>query len=236
MAASASAINLNPAAREISGWSIGGHFCNTKEVRQIFFYAVFDSPFKAWSTWSDKMLTPGATNGAGTASGAFVTFKPAHGRSVLAKVGISYVSIENAKANVRAENPVKAFKSRDFDRAVQSASDIWNAWLNRIQVSGGTQAEKETFYSMLYHALLGPIIVSDANGEYFGYDGQVTRDGKWPGAIRRLFRLGHLPQRMPVAGHDRPQGGRRHGAVVAGGLPAGRRVSALGRDDARTAG
>ena len=56
----ASAININPTGREISGWSIGGHFCGTHEVRTIYFYAVFDRPFKAWSTWSDKVLTKGA--------------------------------------------------------------------------------------------------------------------------------------------------------------------------------
>ena len=49
----------------------------------------------------------------------------------------------------------------------------WNSYLNQIQVSGGTPAEMETFYSMLYRVLLGPTICSDANGDYMGYDGQV---------------------------------------------------------------
>ncbi len=178
--ASASCISLNPATREISGWSIGGHFCSTHEVRMIYFYAVFDQPFKAWSTWSDRVLTKGATNGTGTASGAFVTFKKSKERTVLAKVGISYVSIDNARENVEAGGPVSAFASKDFDEAARSASDVWNKWMNKIEVSGGTQDELETFYSMLYHALLGPEVVSDANGEYLGYDGQVhtTENGR----------------------------------------------------------
>ena len=119
------------------------------------------------------MLTKGGTNGAGTAAGAFITFDTSKSRTVLAKVGISYVSVANARANVEAENPVWAFAARDFDRAVASASDTWNSWLNRIQVSGGTTDELQTFYSMLYHALLGPSVVSDANDQYFGYDGEV---------------------------------------------------------------
>jgi predicted alpha-1,2-mannosidase len=176
----ASGININPATHEISGWSIGGHFCSTREVRAIYFYAVFDRPFKTWSTWADGALTKGATNASGTTSGAFVTFKTSKDRTVLAKVGISYVSVGNAKANVEAESPRSAFSSKDFDQAVKSASDVWNTWLNKIQVSGGTQDERETFYSMLYHALLGPVTVSDANGEYLGYDGQVhtTESGR----------------------------------------------------------
>jgi predicted alpha-1,2-mannosidase len=176
---SASGINIDPATREISGWSVGGHFCGTRESRMIYFYGVFDQPFKSWSTWSDKMLTAGATNGTGTASGAFITFDTSSGRTVLAKVGISYVSVANAKANVEAESPLSEFTSEDFDEAVKAAVGDWNRWLNKIQVSGGTKDEKETFYSMLYHALLGPQVVSDANGEYYGYDGRVhtTEDG-----------------------------------------------------------
>ncbi len=169
----ASGINLNPAAREISGWSVGGHFCSTREVRTIYFYAVFDRPFKVWSTWADKRLTDGSTGASGIDSGAFVTFKTSGNRTVLAKVGVSYVSIANAKANVEAESPLSEFTSADFDKSVKAASENWNQWLNKIQVTGGTRDEKETFYSMLYHALLGPEVVSDINGEYPGYDGKV---------------------------------------------------------------
>ena len=205
----ASAININPADREISGWSIGGYFCTeynararSGDVRTIYFYAVFDHPFAACSTWSDNALTKGGTNGTGTASGAFVTFDTSKGSTVLAKVGISYVSVANAKANVEAENPVSAFSPKDFDKAVTSASDTWNSWLNRIQVSGGTTDE---IADILFHA------VSCAAGSVRGlrcewpvsglrragshYDGR-------PRAIRRFFRLGHLPERMPVARHD----------------------------------
>lgn len=179
----ASGINLNPAANEISGWCIGGHFCHGRpprgggkrgpDARTIYFYAVFDHPFAAWSAWSDQTLTPDATNGSGTLSGAFVTFKSAKGQTVMAKVGISYVSIANAKANVAAENLVSAFTSNNFNKIAADDGTIWNTFLNKIQVSGGSKEEKETFYSMLYHAALGPIVVSDANGEYFGYDGKV---------------------------------------------------------------
>ena len=174
----ASGLNLNPATCDISGWSVGGHFCGSKEVRTIYFYAVFNRPFKAWSTWVDKKLTKGSTKASGIESGAFVTFKPSKNRTVLAKVGVSYVSVANAKASMEAESPLSEFTSADFDKAVKAASDKWNKWLNKIQVTGGTQDEKETFYSMLYHALLGPQVVSDANGQYLGYDGQVhTTEG-----------------------------------------------------------
>lgn len=173
----ASGVNVNPAAREIRGMSLGGRFCGSGETRVIYFYAVFDRPFKAWSTWSDQSFSPGATNGSGLASGAFITFDMSQGRTVLAKVGISYVSPANARANVMAESSPKSFSPKDFDQAVDAAGGDWNRWLNKIQVSGGTLDERVTFYSMLYHALLGPEVVSDVNGEYLGYDGRVHTTG-----------------------------------------------------------
>ena len=176
----ASGVNINPPNHEISGWSVGGRFCDTHEMRTIYFCAIFDRPFKNYSAWSDKALTPSATNGTGTTSGAFATFDTSANRTVLVKLGISYVSIANARANVQAENPVSAFTSKDFDKMAAAAGETWNAWLNKIQVSGGTQDQLVTFYSMLYHVLLGPVVVSDANGQYMGYDGQVhtTTDGR----------------------------------------------------------
>lgn len=179
----ASSFNINPDAREVSGSSLGGYFCHRKhelDIRTIYFYAVFDHPFKSYTAWSDNKLVPGTTNVAGTTCGGFITFDTSAGHTVLAKVGISYVSVANAKANVEAENPVSAFSSEDFDKAAKTAGDVWNQLLNKIQVSGGTTQELQTFYSMLYHVLIAPSIVSDANGQYMGYDQKIhtVTDGR----------------------------------------------------------
>lgn len=180
----ASGIEINPDSREVSGWTVGGYFCNRKrqirDVRTIYFYAVFDRPFAGYSTWADDNLVKSRAKASGTTSGGFITFDTSGTRTVQVKIGISYVSVANAKANVEAENPVTAFSSADFDTAVKSAESIWNSWLNKIQVSGGTADELTTFYSIFYHALISPNVVSDANGQYTGYDGKVhtTTDGR----------------------------------------------------------
>jgi predicted alpha-1,2-mannosidase len=175
--ADAAEIDINPARREVTGWSLGGYFGRARALhrgqRKVYFYEVFDRPFAAWSAWSDKTLTKNSTHGSGLAAGAFITFDTSKGRTVLAKVGISYVSLANAKKNVETESPMSAFTSADFDKAVRTASQVWNSYLNRIQISGGTNQQREIFYSMLYHALIGPCIVSDADDQYFGYDEKV---------------------------------------------------------------
>lgn len=174
-------IYIDPAAHEVSGWSIGGYFCQGKsrerDKRTIYFCAVFDQPFSGYGTWSGSAYSPSGTNGNDSASGAFLTFDTSKTQTVMAKVAISYVSVANARANIEAESPISSFSSKDFDAAVKSASDVWNTWLNKIQVSGGTTNELETFYSMLYHTFIGPTTASDANGDYFGYDGQVHNTG-----------------------------------------------------------
>lgn len=180
----ASGIEINPDAREVSGWTVGGYFCNRKhnirDIRTIYFYAVFDRPFAGYSTWADDNLVKARAKASGTTSGGYITFDTSGGRTVQVKLGMSYVSVANAKANVEAENPVSAFSSQDFDNAAKSAGDIWNSWLNKIQVGGGSPDEITNFYSIYYHALVSPNVVSDANGQYTGYDGKVhtTTDGR----------------------------------------------------------
>ena len=177
----ASDININPDTHEVTGWSIGGYFCQSKsrerDKRTIYFCAIFDKPFSGYGTWSGAAYEPSSTNGNDTASGAFLSFDTSDSPTVLAKVAISYVSIDNARANIEAESPTSHFSSGDFDRTAKHAGDVWNRWLNKVQVTGGTTNDLETFYSMLYHAFIGPTTCSDANGDYTGYDGQVHNTG-----------------------------------------------------------
>jgi putative alpha-1,2-mannosidase len=84
------------------------------------------------------------------------------------KVGISYVSLANAKANLDAEN-----SAWDFDGVRKQAEAKWNEVLNRVQVSGGSQQDLEKFYTALYHVFQSPNVASDVNGEYMGFDKKV---------------------------------------------------------------
>ncbi|WP_376796574.1 GH92 family glycosyl hydrolase [Thermogemmatispora sp.] len=104
----------------------------------------------------------------GPGSGAFVTFDTARENAVTVRVGLSFVSIDNARLNVESEDP-----AGDFDQVRQQAQETWNRWLGEIQVSGGTAAQLTTFYTALYHVLLQPNVFSDVNGQYIGFDGQV---------------------------------------------------------------
>ncbi|MCD7443724.1 GH92 family glycosyl hydrolase [Streptomyces lincolnensis] len=106
----------------------------------------------------------------GPGSGAYVTFDTAKGRSVGVKVGLSYVSAEGAAANARAEQG-----SAGFDTVAARARAAWNERLNQIAVEGGTDAQRTTFYTALYHSLIQPNVFSDVDGRYVGFDGRTHR-------------------------------------------------------------
>lgn len=166
-------VRINPSKRSVSGAAMSGHFCGSVENGTVYFYAVFNRPFESFATWSGGRVHKGAVNGNGPESGAYITFRMGNTRTVLVKVAISYVSVANAMANIEAESPLSRFTSKAFDNAVAKAAKTWDMWLNKIQVEGGTKEELRTFYSMLYHTMLGPTVCSDANGQYMGYDGKV---------------------------------------------------------------
>lgn len=87
------------------------------------------------------------------------------------RVGVSYVSVAAARANLEAEQPA----ATPFDTVRARARTSWQQALGRVRVAGGTEAQRTMFYTALYHALLHPNLFSDADGRYMGFDGQIHR-------------------------------------------------------------
>lgn len=106
----------------------------------------------------------------GLQSGAWVTFDTAAQSQVTMKVAISYVSRDDAWANLAAEDP-----GWSVPGVAERTRAQWNDLLGRIRIGGGTTAQQVEFYTALYHALLEPSVFSDADGEYLGFDDAVHR-------------------------------------------------------------
>lgn len=155
----------------ISGWVSSGNFCYVhNNTYRVYFWAQFNRPFTSRGAWRDGNVLDAPSQVSGLHTGVFVTFGNSQQRVVGMRVGISYVSVANARLNVALEN-----QADDFAGVLQRAAQAWNDLLAEIQVSGGTAAERTTFYTALYHALLFPSVFSDANGQYIGFDGQIRR-------------------------------------------------------------
>lgn len=154
------------------GFADGGSFCgpNIKTGYKIYFVAEFNQPAFKTGTWKNDKIQPDVAEVSDENSGAFFTFSLNGNHQLQYKFAISYVSIENARENLKAENP-----DWNFDKISNQTITAWNDYLGRIQVSGGTTGHTIQFYTHLYHALAHPNICNDVNGEYMGSDNQVHR-------------------------------------------------------------
>jgi predicted alpha-1,2-mannosidase len=174
------AVEVDPARREISGTASSGLFCGQRPRYRVYFAARFSRPFDAFGTWRQDQLDPGGTAAEDTAAppanpkttaqaGAYASFDTRRKRVVGVRVGVSFVSVAGARANLAAEG------HRGFRATAGRAVRRWNQALGRVRVSGGSPRQLETFYTALYHALLAPRTFNDADGFYLGMDGLVHR-------------------------------------------------------------
>ncbi|HEV2633995.1 MAG TPA: lectin [Actinocrinis sp.] len=138
---------------EVTGQVTDGKFCGAGNTYTVYFDLKFNTPFASSGTFS---------------GGNYVTFNTTNTATVLAKVGLSYVSVANATGNLTAEDSGFTFATT---QAATQAS--WNTTLGKIGISGGTSAQQTVFYTALYHSLLHPNIISDTNGQYYGFDGKT---------------------------------------------------------------
>lgn len=93
--------------------------------------------------------------------GAYYSFDNSEGGVVEVQIGVSFVSIENARQNLDQEQP-----SFDFNKVQLAAKERWDRDLSKIQVEGGSLEQKVVFYTALYHTLIHPNILQDVNGQY----------------------------------------------------------------------
>lgn len=149
------------------GFTEGGEFCGTETPYKVYFAAEFDRPANELGTWSGNELTQSLTN-QDQNSGAFFTFSTDKNKEVNYRIAISFVSIENAKENLKSEN-----LNTSFDDYLINTQKVWNKHLGKIKISTTNKDKKVQFYTNFYHSLIHPNIVSDVNGDYMGADFKV---------------------------------------------------------------
>jgi predicted alpha-1,2-mannosidase len=153
---------------ELTGQVTSGQFCQTGTLYTLYFAAVFNRPFSREGTWNGARVRAGSRQCDSDACGAYVTFDTSSDRTVLLKIGISFVSVAGAEGNLAAEDP-----GWSLQKVESAATQEWNHILGRIRIGGGTLEEQRTFYTALYHSLLHPNVVSDYDGDYMGDDHRI---------------------------------------------------------------
>ena len=152
---------------EIEGYAVMGPTIRRPKPATVYFVARFNKPFKVARAWRDGQLAALRGEIEGENIGGYFTWKTGAEEVIQMKVGISYVSIGQARLNMDIEIP-----HWDFDKVVRESQDEWNGMLGRIKVEGGTETEQRRFYTDLWHALQGRRIISDVNGKYTDNTGE----------------------------------------------------------------
>ncbi|OPZ30035.1 MAG: Glycosyl hydrolase family 92 [Bacteroidetes bacterium ADurb.BinA174] len=165
---------------EVEGMKLLGTFCyNPQAVFPIYFVMRVNKQPKTTGYWKMqremqaaeadwdihsgkyKLYTKYNKDIAGDDIGAYFTYDVSEGETVEVQIGVSFVSTENARLNLEAEQ-----KGFNFDKVRCDARAAWDEALSRVKIKGGTSDEQTVFYTGLYHALIHPNILNDVNGEY----------------------------------------------------------------------
>lgn len=165
---------------EIEGMRLAGTFCYNPQAVFPMYFAIRISKTPAESgfwkkqpkmkgveaEWTPdngtyKIYTKYGREIAGDQIGYWFSFETEEGEQVELQMGVSFVSCANAWENLDTEQDGFA-----FDKVREDAGQKWEDDLSRIMVSGGTDKQKEVFYTAIYHALIHPNILNDVNGEY----------------------------------------------------------------------
>jgi predicted alpha-1,2-mannosidase len=182
----------------VNGWA---------KERYLYFAARYSRPFDHCQIMSNGKIVTYNTyrfqsklEAAGKDLQFLAGYKTKKDEMIQVKVGISAVSAENALKNLDAEIP-----DWDFNKVRRETCRKWDRELGKIQIEG-TQQEKETFYTAMYHAFTTPILYQDVNGEYRGFDQNIHKaEGFTNYAIFSLwdtFRAEHPLLALIQAGRD----------------------------------
>jgi predicted alpha-1,2-mannosidase len=162
-----------PRRRQVAGMAESGRFCGRANSYRVWFVAQFRRGFRTYGTWRRQELHRRGTR-AGDASplaqaGAYATFDTRRHRYVEARIGLSFTSLGGARRNLAESS------SGTFDQRRARARNTWAGALHHVVASGGTHEHLGIFYTALYHSLLHPNVVSDADGTALGLDGKLHR-------------------------------------------------------------
>lgn len=141
--------------------TLSGHNRSRVWVDRHYYYVVtFDRPF--------TNITELPKRDGEKAPRYVVDFDLKPGEAVQVKIALSSVSVEGAKKNLKAEVP-----GWHFETVHKAAKKAWNTLLARAEILEGTDAQKENFYTSMYHLFIQPNNIADVDGQYRGADDKV---------------------------------------------------------------
>jgi len=158
---------IESSIKKVNDYEIVGMRRSTEWAKDQYVYFIirFNKPISEFEISVDDEVQSGKNEIDAKNIKAFINFKSGNKNVLLAKVGISGVSIEGARKNLDAE-----IKDWNFEKIKNLANKEWNKELSKIEVEGGSKEKLTIFYTALYHAMLNPNLYTDVDGNYRGRD------------------------------------------------------------------
>ena len=138
-----------------------------------YFVLQFDKPFEAYTAWEDSdgvRIYDGQQDMRGPNIGALVTFPVKGTGTVKVRIGSSFISLDQARANLRREIPAWS-----FNKVEMQTRNKWNNLLETIRIHGATPAQQTIFYTAMYHSLLFPRKFYEGGRYYSAFDGKIHK-------------------------------------------------------------
>jgi predicted alpha-1,2-mannosidase len=165
-------VKFDPARHEIVGYNPDRMDANLGPMKlpnfRGYFVVRFKQPLLSHNVYSGTFSRPGQNELTDANVGAYVSFDTHQDNQVDVQVGTSFISIDQARANLDAEMP-----NWNFDGLRESLKNIWNQKLGIATIDGATDDQRHIFYSGLYHALLYPKLFSEHGRYYSAYDDKI---------------------------------------------------------------
>ena len=165
-------VGVDPAAREISGCNpdrMDAHLTSLQLPNfKGYFVVQFSKPFSSAGTCRGDAVQAAVTNATGEEVGAYAAFSTKSDEPVLVKVGTSFISVEQARENLKREIP-----DWSFDKVKRGLRDLWNQKLGEIAIGGATPGQRGQFYTGMYHCMLCPRLFSEHGRYYSAFDDKV---------------------------------------------------------------
>lgn len=153
--------------KSISGYQ---HVEAEESDTKVYLYAEVDKAPEKVGALSEGTIQTGKSEVDGINAAIALQF-PSQVGNVGIRYGVSFIDEEQARKNLERE--IKGF---DVDAIAKVARDAWNEALGKIEIKGGTDDDKQVFYTSLYRCFERPVCISEDGRYYSAYDGKVHDD------------------------------------------------------------
>jgi len=163
---------VDPATHEISGYNpdrMDAHLTNLKLPNfKGYFVVKISKPFQSCGTYLADEIKEGRLTAMGKNAGSFASFATTQNEVVTVRIGTSFISIDQARANLAIE-----LGDLDFTTAKNRLKKIWADKLSLVTIEGGSPDQLAQFYTGMYHCMQYPRLFSEHGNYYSAFDDKI---------------------------------------------------------------